>query len=258
MNNACVIGYGLIGKATAMLFGINNYFSRSEATITLEQAAKCRYVFICLPTPVEQDGTYYTKDIEDIIKQLEGYGGAGIYILRSTVWPGFAQHLMGKLDINRIISNPEFLTESSWEKDTKNPPFILLGGANNDFLQDVKGLYEGRIKSAPVILTDNTTAEMAKLSMNAFFTTKVVFANQTSDACQKLGANYEKVKEVLEAHPFGPKNHFTVWHKGGRGALGRCLWKDTRAFTHYTNSDLMKKVVTINEQLMWEYPKNEN
>ena len=258
MENSCVIGHtGITGNATAMLFGIKKGFSRSKANITLEEAAKCKYVFICLPTPVDQDGTYDTKAIEDIIRQIEGYGGAGIYILRSTVWPGFANHLMDQLGINRIISNPEFLTESTWEKDTKNPPFVLLGGIQNDFLEDVKGLYESRIKSAPVILTDNTTAEMAKLALNAYFTVKVVFANQLYDASQKLGANYEKVKQVFESHPFGPRNHFAIWHKGGRGALGRCLWKDTRAYTKYTNLELMKKIVTINEQLMWEYPKND-
>lgn len=255
MDSAAVIGYGMVGKSTANLFGITKYFSRSNSTATLEEIAKCRYVFICLPTSVEQDGTYYTKDIEDIIKQLEGYGGAGIYIMRSTVWPGFADHLMDQLDINRIVSNPEFLTEKTAEKDTKYPPFILLGGRNTAFLDDVKGLYEGRIKSAPVIVTDNKTAEMAKLAMNAYFATKVVFANQLFDACQRLGPNYEKVKEVLESHPFGPKNHFEIFHNGGRGAGGKCLRKDVKAFVHYTDADLVGYAAAINEHLLSEYPK---
>ena len=255
MDNACVIGYGVVGKATANLFGIKKYFSLHDSTITLSDAAKCRYCFICLPTPVDEQGSYKTADIEEIIKQIEGYGGSGIYIIRSTVWPGFADKIMDLFGINRVISNPEFLSEATAEHDSKYPPFILLGGEQPDFLEDVAGVYLGRIKSAPVILTDNKTAEMAKLAMNAYFTTKVVFANELYDSCQKLGVNYEKVKEVLESHPFGPKNHFDIWHNGGRGALGRCLWKDTRAYGHYTDLDLIKKVIALNEGLIWEYPK---
>lgn len=253
--NACVVGMGVVGKATASLFGITKYFSLSGSTITLEEAAKCTYVFIALPTPADVEGNYVTSDIEAIIRQIEGYGGAGIYILRSTVWPGFAKHLMGTLDINRIISNPEFLTEKTAERNTKYPPFILLGGMNSTFLENVKGLYETRIKGAPVILTDNTTAEMAKLSMNGYFINKVVYANHVYDVCQTLGANYEKVKEVMESHPFGPKNHFEIFHNGGRGAGGRCLRKDGKAFAHYSNDSFLETIVSHNEQLLSEYPK---
>ena len=255
MDNACVIGMGVVGKATANIFGITKYFDLKESTITLEEAAKCRYVFVCLPTPVDADGAYITKDIEAIIRQIEGYGGAGIYILRSTVWPGYAESLMNLLDINRIISNPEFLTEKTAERDTKFPPFILLGGRNAGFLDDVKGLYESRIKSAPVIVTDNTTAEMAKLAMNGYFMTKVVYANIVYDLCQKFHANYEKVKEVMESHPFGPKNHFVIYHNGGRGAGGRCLFKDSRALMYYSNSELLNNINRINQELLAEYPK---
>lgn len=257
MDNACIIGMGVVGKATANLFGITKYFSLDESTITLEEAAKCKFVFLCLPTRIDADGNYITSDIEAIIKQMEGYGGAGIYILRSTVWPGYSQNLMNNLGINRIVSNPEFFTEKTAQRDIKNPPFILLGGIQKNFLDDVKGLYESRIKSAPVIVTDNTTAEMAKLAMNGYFITKVVYANFLYDLCQKMNANYEKVKEVLEAHPFGPKNHFTVLHQGGRGAGGRCLRKDGKALAHYSfNNKVFQVIIEANEWLLAEYPKN--
>lgn len=250
MEEACVIaGLGVVGSNTARLFGIKKIFDLNGSTITLEEAAKCKYCFIALPTNVLEDGTYDTRDIEATIKQLEGYGGAGIYILRSTVWPGFANHLMDILGIDRIVSNPEFLSEATAWQDTKSPPFILLGGAADRFLQEVRGIYEARVKGANVILTDNKTAEMAKLAMNAYFSTKVIFANQLYDVCTNQGANYEKVKEILERHPFGPRNHFDVYFKGKRGIHGKCLPKDTRAFNHYTEMELTKKVMEINQIL---------
>lgn len=247
MDNACIIGYGVVGQATAEVFGIKKYFDLNGSTVTLEEAAKCKFVFICLPTNFKEGTGYDTADIEAIIKQLEDYGGAGIYVLRSTVRPGYAQNLMEQLSIDRIVSNPEFLTEATAQTDSRHPPFILLGGAVPTFINEVEGLYLSRFKGSPVIKTDNITAEMAKLAMNAYFATKVTFANQIFDACQALGANYERVKEVLESHPFGPKNHFEIFHKGYRGFGGKCLPKDTKALAHYTNLDLLKKIVELNE-----------
>lgn len=250
MENACVIGgRGMVGSQIVKLFGIKKIFDLKEPTITLKEAAKCQFVFIALPTEVREDGSYITDDIVEIIKQIEGYGSGATYIIRSTVYPGFADSIMDLFGINRVVSNPEFLSESTAWNDTKNPPFILIGGLEGKYREWVKGLYQGVVKGANFILTDNVTAETAKLAMNAYFSTKVIFANQVYDACQTNGANYERVKEVLERHPFGPKNHFEIYFKEKRGVHGKCLPKDTKAFTHYTNSELTKKVMEINESL---------
>lgn len=246
MNDAAIIGYGMVGKAFAKVFGIKKIFTRNseDCTITLTEAAACKFVFICLPTPVDDQGNYFLDDILAIIKQLKDFGSP-IIVIRSTVNPGFAARVKNDIGID-VVSNPEFLSEDTAEKDTKNPPFILLGG-KKDLVDEVRGLYEARIKGAPVIVTDNQTAEMAKLTLNAYFATKVIFANDAYDSCEIVGANYETVKKVLEAHPYGPKNHFTVWYKGKRGVNGNCLPKDSRAYASYFNSKLLKKVVELNE-----------
>jgi UDPglucose 6-dehydrogenase len=251
MDNACVIGYGVVGKATASVFGIEKHFDviEEKSNMNLEDASKCKFVFICMPTPVDSEGNYEVKEIRQMIHQIEEYGGAPIYIIRSTVFPGFALHIQNEFKMARIISNPEFLTEATAEKDAKNPPFVILGGvAGGRYIKEVKALYLGRLKGSPIIVTDNTTAEMCKLTLNAFFATKVIFANQTYDACKTLGANYETVREVLEDHPFGSKNHFKVWFNGKRGVNGKCLPKDSKAFSMYGNSDLVKLVVSLNEK----------
>ena len=249
-DQACIIGgLGVVGSNTARLFGIKKIFDLNGSTITLEQAAKCKFCFIALPTNVKEDGTYDTSDIETTIRQIEGYGGAGIYILRCTVWPGYARSLMDSLGIDRIVSNPEFLSEKTAWQDTKSPPFILLGGQAARHLEDVKGIYEARVKGANVILTDNTTAEMAKLAMNAYFSVKIIFANELYDNCQRLGGNYEKVREILERHPYGPRNHFEIYYKGRRGIHGKCLPKDTKAFIHYVGGEIVKTAYEKNSTI---------
>lgn len=254
MNNACIIGNGVVGGATAKLLGIKKTFDLNpdKCTINLEEAGSCRFVFICLPTPVGLDGKYELQPIINIIKQIDSYGHAPIFIIRSTVFPGFARHIMEETGVT-IISNPEFLSEDTADKDSKNPPFILLGGEPGVFIEEVKALYRSRIKYHEFIVTNNTSAELAKLAMNAYFSTKVIFANQLYDTCRDLGANYERVKEVLESHPFGPKNHFTIWYKGKRGINGKCLPKDTIAFSTYANSDLVNQVLTLNQQYIGQH-----
>lgn len=250
MDDACIVGNGVVGNATGNVFGIKKRFDIDEKknNTTISDVAKCRFVFICIPTPVDQDGKYVTEPITIIIKQIEKYGTNCLYIIRSTVYPGFANYIINDLGIPRVISNPEFLSEATAEKDTKNPPFILLGGQNPKYLAEVKGLYEGRIKGAPVILTDNVTAELAKLSLNGFFSTKVIYANQIYDTARKLGANYEIIRRILEGHPYGSKNHFQTWFRGKRGIHGNCLPKDTRALGYYTDAELVQKVNELNDK----------
>lgn len=215
---SCVIGYGMVGKATSVFFGIKKHYdiNPDKSNISLNEAKKCKFIFICLPTLVSNTG-YITKDISNTIKQIEKLGFKGIYIIRSTVYPGFATQTIRSLHTDRIISNPEFLSECTWKKDIKNPPFVLLGGSNKNYIKKIKSFYRSIFPKVKFIISDNISVELAKISMNSYFSTKVIFANQIFDYSQKIKANYEIIKKVLESHPFGPKNHFTIVYKGQRG-----------------------------------------
>lgn len=260
MEKACIVGYGVVGQATAKVFGIRKHYDVQEerSNITLKDVANCEFVFICTPSPVDTDGTFLVQDILNLIRQIESYGTGATYIIRSTVYPGLANHVMSELGIGRVVSNPEFLTEETAGKDSKYPPFVLLGGIDGRYLQKVKGLYESVIKSGPIILTDNITAELTKLAMNSYFALKVIFANQIYDYSKQIGANYETLKSVLERHPYGPRNHFTIWFKGKRGVNGKCLPKDTSALSHYSGLELITKIVQLNQQYIGLKEQNEH
>jgi len=241
--DACVIGYGMVGKATALAFGIDKYFSRTEANITLEEASKCKYIFICLPTPCVK-GHYFVDDIKDIIQQIDQYPNYNdrVFILRSTVYPGFTK----SLGIDHVVFNPEFLSEATWEKDAKQPWIVVIGCDNPKYGEVIKGLYQGRYKYVEPIVTDTATSEMIKLTMNNFFSLKVAYANEIYDYAQLVGANYEVIKKAMEIAPWGSKNHWTIYYKGKRGIHGNCLPKDLEAFANLTNSDLLRSVEIIN------------
>lgn len=252
MNNMCVIGWGTVGRATAKTFTIDRYYSRSSQTITLEEAAKSDVIFICLPTPVNQKGEYQTHAIEDLIGKLSAYYefGYATVVIRSTVYPGFARHLQRTFGLKQVVSNPEFLSEDTWEEDALKPQLVVIGSDDPESREKIKGLYQGRFKYNEPIVTDSVTAELLKLTFNAFFTTKVVFANAIASYAGKLGANYETIKQTLLAHPWGSKHHFTVFDKGGNGAGGKCLRKDIKALSHYSKQPLFETIMSINEELL--------
>src|SRR3990167_10149735 len=96
MDKACIIGWGVVGRATALAFGITQHFDiNGDSNITLNDAANCRYVFVCLPTPTINGGCD-TRAIRDTIKQIEGIRQNALYIIRSTVIPGTADAIMNE------------------------------------------------------------------------------------------------------------------------------------------------------------------
>lgn len=257
MDDSVVWGMGYVGKATAKAFVIPHYFTRHDANITLKDAAYKRYHFICLPTPTI-NGDCFRDDIIELIRQLEELPhNQNVYIIRSTVTPGTSRYIQEKLGIHSVISNPEFLTEKTWEEDALHPDIVVVGGDQKNYVDDVVGIYQAHIKTAKIITTDSITAELTKYAINTFYATKVVFANEIFDIAQKIGANYETVKDAMYSRKWMSKNHFDIWHKGGRGSGGKCLEKDLNAFANYSKSDLLETVKKINDQLLSRYPKKE-
>lgn len=257
MQDGVIYGWGVVGKATAKAFAIPHFFSKSKANITLKEAAYKRYHFFCLPTPTI-NGLCFRDDIIDLIRQLESIDhNQNVYIIRSTVIPGTSKYIQSQLNINAIVSNPEFLTESTAEEDAIHPDIVVIGGDHRQYVEDVRGVYEGHIKTAKIITTDSVTAELAKYAINMFYTTKVVYANQIFDVCQRIGANYETIKKAMYNRKWIGKNHLDIWHKGGRGAAGKCLQKDLEAFENYSKSKLFQEVKKINDVLLSRYPKKE-
>lgn len=256
-SDKCILGWGTVGKCTALTFGIEKYYSRSDANITLEEASKCKFIFICLPTPTVE-GVCDTSAITEIIKKLQTYPdfSNATIIIRSTVYAGYNKYLQAELGLKNIVSNPEFLSEDTWEKDAVKPMLVVIGSDDVDARERVAGLYRGRFKYNEPIITNSITAEMIKYSLNVFFATKVIFANEVYDYSQKIGANYETIRQTLQAHPWGSKNHLQVFNKGGRGAGGKCLKKDLEAFSKAVGSSIFLEATNqTNHRLLTESGK---
>ena len=135
---------------------------------------------------------------------------------------------------------------------------MVIGGDHKQYVEDVRGIYQSHIKTAKIFTTDTITAEMSKYAINTFYATKVTFANQIFDVAQRVGANYEMIKDIMYNRKWIGKNHLDVWNKGGRGSGGKCLRKDLDAFENYSKSKLLKTVRDLNDEYLSKYPKKEN
>lgn len=81
--------------------------------------------------------------------------------------------------------------------------------------------------NTPIFQTDSTTAEMVKYMANCLLATKVIFANEMYDICEKLNINYDEMKEMVVADKRIGKTHLDVTTLRGFG--GKCFPKDLLA-----------------------------
>lgn len=255
MKNAFIIGYGIVGQATAKTFGIPYHFDLKESNITLKQGARKRFCFICTPTPTDTKGTQNEgrKIIHDYIAQLTDLGFKGLFIIRSTVLPGTCRAMAEEFKC-RVASCPETLSDKTWEEDAIKPRIIIAGADTPEDKQLMKEMWE-HVKCHNRVFTDTITSETLKYAFNTFFLTKVIWANQIYDTCLKNGAKYKVIREALHRHPWGSKHHLKPVHKGGRGGGGKCFPKDIKAFSTYSNSKLLKMVDELNDQYLSQSKK---
>jgi nucleotide sugar dehydrogenase len=256
MKDAFIIGYGHVGKATAKALDIPYWFDLKGSTIDLKEGAKKKWCFICLPTPTDEKGgqSAAIDTIRDYIKQIKELGGNCIFVIRSTVLPGTCRAL-AEMTGAVVCSAPEFLSEATFIEDALRPKMKVFGADKPQYADALAELWKN-IPAKFEIKTDTITAEMIKYTFNTFAVTKVVFANQIYDACQVVGANYDKIYHILRYHPWGSKHHLRVFDKGGRGAGGHCLPKDIKAFAKMFNSRLLELVSELNENYLIESKKD--
>ena len=216
-----------------------------------EEMNKAEIIFVCVPTPYDEERGGF--DLSFVRSALAMLDGEKIIVLKSTVLPGSTDTLQEEFPQHKILFNPEFLTEVSADQDMNYPDRQIVGYTEKSFnvAKDVVLLLPlapfERIVPAEV-------AEMVKYFNNTWFSTKVVFANQVYDVCEKMNIDYELVRDCAAADKRVGPSHLDVFHKGYRGYGGKCLPKDTRAFIQLGNrlgaeQKLLKVVEDINNEL---------
>ena len=212
--------------------------------------------FVCLPTPMFEDGSADLSIVEGALKELAAVPGERIAVVKSTIPPGSTEkwNEMFKDTGLRVVFNPEFLTERTALDDMRNQDRIILGGPR-PWINTVKQVFRTAFPNAKMIKTSSTTAEMVKYLTNNFLTVKVAFANEMFQICEaldKAGLNvdYDKVVEYASHDVRVGPSHWNVPGPDGRyGYGGSCFPKDINAMI------CVAKSIGVNPMLLkaaWE------
>lgn len=192
--------------------------------------------FVCLPTPMYEDGSADLSIVEGVLSQLAEVPGERIAVVKSTVPPGSTERWNKKFNEQglHVVFNPEFLTEANALDDMRNQNRIILGGPR-PWINTVKQVFQTAFPKVPLIKTSSTTAEMVKYVTNNFLTVKVSFANEMYQVCEALdksglNVDYDKVIEYAKYDSRLGSSHWSVpGPDGDFGAGGHCFPKDINA-----------------------------
>ncbi len=239
-----IIGYGFVGKAVEYGFRNQNCFisdpKYNDVTIKDLCSLNLKVIFVCVPTPIEDENFNILKNVLD---ELKVNNCKTLVVVKSTV-------LFNHLEEYDVVYNPEFLSRNTAFEDFVNPPFLLIGGDKNKS-QTLLEIYQkySEVKSEDFFLTDIKTASIVKYTINSFAAMKVTFMNEIFNLCEKININYSELINILSIHPFIGKNHLMVPGPDGlKGFGGPCLPKDTFKFSNNFNLELLKKVLELNER----------
>lgn len=201
--------------------------------------------FIGVGTP-QLKGSY-AADVRYVNAAVEALAtrvtGQHVILGKSTVPVGTAQRLQEK--VNAIIAqrsgssapvaevelgwNPEFLREGHAVKDTLEPDRMVVGVAEGSTRAETaaRECYAPLLdRGIPLILSDLATAELVKVSANAFLATKISFINAVSEICETTGADVTVLADAIGMDPRIGRRFLNA----GLGFGGGCLPKDIRGF----------------------------
>jgi UDPglucose 6-dehydrogenase len=224
---------------------LKNSHGRLTATTDYKFAVENSDVtFILVPTPSEDHGGFSNKLVEsaaeNIAEGLKQKKGFHVIAITSTVMPGTCETVVKPL-LERVSGkkcsidfglcyNPEFVALGSVIRDLASPDTVLIGESDKksgDILSEVYNII--CTNNPPIARMSIYNAEVAKLALNVFITTKISLANAFAEICEQLpGGDIDAVTKFLGLDSrIGPK-----YLKGGLGYGGPCFPRDNLAFIY--------------------------
>ena len=259
-----IIGYGFVGKALAA--GLNEDVSLLKIDPKLNTNIndlidfKPNAIFICVPTPMNEDFSQDISILNDVIKKLNVLNLQSLIVIKSTVLPKYIIEI--EKQISEFIYNPEFLREKHANQDFIDSKLIVFG-QNNTSAKKLEEIYRDHSKCicTDYIYTDAIAASLIKYSINSFLATKVTFFNELNSLFNQSGTeeSWDNFILAIANDPRIGNSHMQVpGHDGRLGFGGACLPKDSNAFNIYSEEvgeplSLLKKVIKTNNKIRAKY-----
>ncbi|MCW5734344.1 MAG: nucleotide sugar dehydrogenase [Enhydrobacter sp.] len=216
---------------------------RLRATMDANEAVQnSEASFVIVPTPSDATGFFSNRFVlqamETLGKALRNKAGYHMVVITSTVMPGSTgSEIKATLEAASgrkvgsdlgLCYNPEFIALGSVVRDMLFPDSILVGESDAKAGDMLTGIYLQMCENKPPVQRMNwVSAELTKISVNTYVTTKISYANMLADICDRLpGADVDVVTKALGADTrIGAK-----YLKGAMGYGGPCFPRDNVAF----------------------------
>lgn len=249
-----IAGYGFVGKAVANAIQDTVVLHIVDPKVNDSIVSDFKYaagVIICVGTPSLDNGDCDASQIYSVMQTVPEELPV---LIKCTTRPDYLDQIINAFPNHNIAYSPEFLRAVTANEDFANQTYMILGGRNPGNIWGE--LFSNSLKNLNNIeYCTITEATMVKYSINNFLATKVAFFNQIFDICEKNGADFNKVRElILLDERIGASHTVVPGPDGGRGYGGACFPKDTKAFVHYTNDlntpiTIVQAAVEYNDKL---------
>jgi UDPglucose 6-dehydrogenase len=204
--------------------------------------------FIIVPTPSDSNGVYSIDFVLSAVKNLcekinESIFESHTIVIVSTVMPGDTEGRITdavklaageKFERFKICYSPEFIALGSVIYNIENPDMILIGQSDETVGSKLEKILSSMTVNTPTVLRLTIAeAEIAKIAINSFVTTKISFSNQISEICEKFSNT--SAENVLKA--IGTDSRIgNSYLKQGTSYGGPCFPRDNRAFAKFAES----------------------
>lgn len=251
-----IIGNGFVGNAIYQNFKdkviTKVYDVRDDKRLNTEkEVLECDIVFVCLPTPMKENGDCDLSFVQNFFKQVD-FNSRTLFVIKSTVPIGTTESLCIKRPDLKIVHNPEFLTAVNAVEDFLNTDRNIIGG-KQEWAMQLKDFFIQHFPKTPIQLVSSNESETIKYFCNSFLASKVAFFNNLYEICDQLGMNFDSVKAgVCSDKRIGTSHTKVPGPDGLMGFGGYCFPKDINALIKTLRQH------SIDDRLfstVWEYNK---
>jgi UDPglucose 6-dehydrogenase len=211
-----------------------------QATTDTRQVVKNNdIIYIMVATPSLADGSYDVSAVWRVVEDVNecDFDIAGkVLVVGCTTNPGDCAKIQNALASKgiKVLYNPEFIAQGSIIRDLQQADMVLIGGDDQAVMDRYAELYNDIQTTKPRVHTMSlTAAEIVKIGVNCFLTTKISYANTLGQVLIKSGLT-EDVAKALAAVG-GDTRVGSKYLRFGFGFGGPCLPRDNRSFGHYAN-----------------------
>ena len=260
--------------------GLNNLIDEYKSNLILSYDLNdifnnCDIIFTYIQTPSLDNGLYNHEYIDNFINETMKFDNKNnnnkIILINSTVIPEYCNSIKDKLKSNNftLVYNPSFIAQGSIINNIMNPDMILIGiddDENNENTNKIINIYNKIINYNDNMNLDRYNimklfeAEITKLAINCFITTKITYANLIGDFVSDKNYNPNIVLKAIGSDSRIGNKYFNY----GYGFGGPCLPRDNKALLEYTkNYNFNFDICNINDKnnenhLLYQYEKLKN